>query len=100
MYEVSVPMETVTPTEPWYSELLGFEVVMTIWVVAAILCGFVTMIIAVENERSKFLAFISGFFLGTLGIITYMIMGETVELRTYKAEKEKLRLSKIKDGYK
>ncbi len=46
-----------------------------------ILIGIITAIVATRNERSGFLAFFAGLFLGVLGLMTYMIMGESMELR-------------------
>lgn len=63
--------------------------ILLIYVIAAIICGFITMAIAHHNERSKFIAFIAGFFMGTLGIAVYAIMGETIELRVALEEKER-----------
>lgn len=71
---------------------------MTIWVVQALICGFVTVAIAQANERSKFLAFFAGFFMGTLGIAMYAIMGETIELRVAIEEQERKKFASSKHG--
>ncbi len=62
--------------------------------VQAIICGIIATFIAHENERSKSLAFVTGFFLGPLGIAIYAIIGETIELRIAIEEKERRKLQK------
>ncbi len=60
---------------------LSFDTIMTIYVVVAIICGVVAALIARHNDRSPMFAFVAGFFFGPLGVMTYMIMGESLELR-------------------
>jgi hypothetical protein len=53
----------------------------------AILFGFATASIANYNERRRLNAFFAGFFLGPLGVVAYMIMGESIELRVHLEQK-------------
>ena len=61
--------------------------IVAIWFVASLAMGIVASAIAEHNERKPFLAFLAGFFFGPLGVVAYMIMGETIELRVYLEQK-------------
>lgn len=62
-----------TVAEPWY---MDFNNVMSVIAIYALICGVVCATIAHRNGRSSMLGFISGIFMGQLGVATYMIMGE------------------------
>jgi len=66
---------------------------VVIWFVLSMIMGFVASAIANYNERRQVHAFFAGFFLGPLGVIAYMIMGESIDLRVRLEQKA---LKKIK----
>lgn len=70
--------EKVAEATPWF---MDFNTIALIVIAISVICGFVTMAVAITNHRSAFLGFLSGFFLGQLGIAAYMIMGESIEYR-------------------
>lgn len=57
----------------------GYDINFVISVVATYLLinGIVAAFVARHNGRSMMLGFLSGFFMGPLGIVAYMIMGST-----------------------
>lgn len=60
----------------------------------AFIYGCVAASIANYNERSRLHAFFAGFFFGPLGIVAYMIMGESIELRVHLEQKALKELNK------
>ena len=96
MIEYSTPNTTVTYADDINQTSTGvdFNVVMTVSVVAMLIFGIVTAFVAKHNERSVIPAFFSGFFLGPIGLASYMIMGESIELRVYLEQKALIKLKK------
>lgn len=91
--------EAQSRTAPDYSTTI-FAIV-AIWFVVSLVMGIVAAAIAEYNERRPFHAFLAGFFFGPLGVVAYMIMGETVELRVHleqKALREQKQKSATKDA--
>jgi hypothetical protein len=69
------------------SDSMTIFAIVAIWFVASLAMGIVASAIAEHNERKPFLAFLAGFFFGPLGVVAYMIMGESIELRVYLEQK-------------
>lgn len=61
------------------SNFFDMNTLMTVLVMYCLICGVVTALVAKHNDRSIPLAFMSGFFLGQLGIVAHMIMGKKKE---------------------
>lgn len=56
-------------------------------IIFGVIFGITTGAVAKYNERSVFAGFMTGFFLGPMGLCTYMIMGESIELRVHLEDK-------------
>lgn len=61
--------------------------ILAVSFVMALIFGCVAASIANYNERKRLNAFFAGFFLGPLGVVAYMIMGESIELRVHLEQK-------------
>lgn len=76
---------------PWYLTLSTQETII-ICAAVGLVCGVINIFISAYNHRSGVLAFVTGFLLGPLGIITQMIMGESIEYRVKVEERTKQEL--------
>lgn len=76
MYSESEVMQNYETGSESVLDTLNYDLIITVVIVALLICGVVAALVARHNGRSVALGFLSGFFFGTFGIMTHMIMGE------------------------
>lgn len=76
MYSESEVMDNYSTDTSSFVDSINFDLIITIVLVILIACGIIAALVARHNGRSVALGFLSGFFFGTFGIMTHMVMGE------------------------